>query len=177
MIYQSRVQKLIIIRGPSGASQSTVSKELFKQSKGPTLLISEDQIRKMFNDQHKPGHDISKKIATNAVKTGLSNGYDVIYEGILNLKTSENNLNNIFSGHTDENYMFYLDVSLKETLSRHSQRPEKTEFDAIAMKEWWGYASPSRSSVETIIPESSSLEETIETIDNVCGLDLSSESN
>ncbi len=167
--------KLIIIRGPSGAGKSTVSKELLKRSNRSTLLISEDQIRKMFNNHHKPGHDTSKKIATNAVKTGLSNGYDVIYEGILNLKTSGNNLDDIFSVHADENYMFYLDVSLEETLLRHDSRPEKSEFEAETMKKWWSYASPSGSSIETIISESSLPEDTVKTIANTCGLDLGNE--
>lgn len=127
----------------------------------------------MFSDHRQPGHTVSKKLATSAVLLGLENGYDVIYEGILNLKTSGDNLQDIFKVHTEENYLFYLDVSFDETVKRHQTRPEKAEFKAEAMKKWWDYASPTNNVSETIIPESSSLDNTVKIISEVAGLELS----
>ncbi len=166
------VPKLIIIRGPSGAGKSTVSKTLLKQSDRKTLLVSEDQIRKMFNDNHLPGHTASKELSVYSVLLGLREGYDVILEGILNIKTSQERLGKILKAHAKENYFFYLDVSYDETLRRHATRPEKAEFSTDAMKEWWDYASPSGQSTEVVIPESSSLKETVASIAASAGLNL-----
>lgn len=166
------MQKLIIIRGPSGSGKSTVAQKLVNECVRPTLLVSEDQFRLMFNDHQKTGHEVAKEMSTGAVLLGLKNGYDVIYEGILNVKTSGNNLENFFQVHPSENYLFYLDVGYGETLRRHKTRPEKTKFTTEAMKRWWDYASPTGYTKETIIPESSSLDETIMTISKIAKVEL-----
>jgi len=169
----SKKTKLIIIRGPSGAGKSTVAREIYKKVIRPTLLVSEDQTRKQFSDHGKPGHNTSKKVATKMVMQGLDDGYDVIYEGILNLKTSGDNLQSILDYHPENNYLFYLDVNFNETIQRHQTRPEKEEFTTESMKTWWDYASPTNMSNETVIKERSSLKETVATIGDVAGLDLS----
>jgi len=166
------MEKLIIIRGPSGAGKSTVSKELLARSSRPTLLVSEDGIRKMFNDHERAGHDVARELATLSVHYGLKNGYDVIYEGILNIKTRKVQLDELLEAHPEENYFFYLDVGWDETVKRHLTRPEKAEFGLEAMQRWWNYASPTNHTAETIIPETASKEETIRIIGKVAGLEL-----
>ena len=54
---KKNASKLLIIRGPSGSGKSTVARELFARSTRPTLLVSEDYVRKMFSDHRKPGHE------------------------------------------------------------------------------------------------------------------------
>jgi len=168
------MQKLIIIRGPSGSGKSTVARELSLRCVQPPLLISEDQIRRMFVNHTQVGHEVAKRLATKAVLFGLENGYDVIYEGILNLKTSGDNLHEFFEAHKEENYLFYLDVSFEETVRRHRTRDKNKEFNAESMKKWWDFASPTGLALETIIPGSSSLEDTIKTIGQVAKLELKS---
>lgn len=166
------MNKLVIVRGPSGAGKSTVSKEIFKSTTRPTLLVPEDQVRKLFNDHHRSGHDAARELSTESVMLGLKNGYDVIYEGILNVKTRRDQFDALLEFHPKENYFFYLDVSFDETIRRHHSRPERGEFMPEAMKRWWEYASPTGYVSETIIPENSSLEETVQTIGKIANLDL-----
>src|SRR3989344_3974680 len=147
------MNKLIIIRGPSGAGKSTVAKAIKDRSKQPVLHVSVDEIRKSFSDQSKPDHKATKDLTVNNVTFGLSNGYNVILEGILNIKTNKLYLDKIFKSHPNENYVFYLDVSYEETLRRHKTRPQKNEFGEKAMKSWWEYASPMGHVSETIVPE------------------------
>lgn len=164
--------KLIIVRGPSGSGKSTVSKDLLKRASKLTLLVSEDQVRKMFNDHQKTGHEVAKEVATKAVITGLNKGYDVIYEGILNVKSSGDNLDEIFKVHPTENYLFYLDVDFDETIRRHQTRPESSEFNADSMKKWWDYSTPAGHKFETIISGSLPKEEIIKKISKVSGIEL-----
>lgn len=162
--------KLIIIRGPSGSGKSTVANELFKRTKRPTLLVSEDTIRKMFSDHTKAGHLPGRHLALKAVSTGLKDGYDVIYHGILRVNDGEELLDELLGIHPGSTYFFYLDVGLEETLKRHLSRPKQHEFSVEAMKKWWNFSSPTGSASETIITEQSSLEDTIAVIRKVTGI-------
>lgn len=156
--------RLIVIRGPSGAGKSTVSKQLQQSLKSPSLLIHEDQIRFMFSNWREPDHAASKRLAMASILSGLESGFDVIYEGISNVKTYDPYFQQLFSSHPDDNYFFYLDVSFDEALKRHETRPEKAEFGPEQMKKWLAYASPTNYPFETIISEPSSLDETVEVI-------------
>lgn len=156
--------KLIIIRGPSGSGKSTVSKALLKTCDNPTLLIHEDEIRLMFNNWKQPNHTASKELAVASILSGLKSGYDVIYEGISNIKTYDKYFRQILKEHPDDNYFFYLNVSFEESMKRHESRPEKYEFGENEMREWQAYTSPTGYDNEIIIPEHSSLDDTITAI-------------
>lgn len=164
--------KLVVIRGPSGSGKSSVAERLHKSCTQPTLLIHEDKVRFMFSNWKQPDHTASKQLATAMILSGLNSDYDVIYEGISNIKTYDQYFQEIFTAHKADNYFFYLDVSFEETLKRHETRPEKSEFGIKEMKEWLDYASPTGYAFETIVPESSSLEETVETISKIASLEV-----
>jgi len=166
------MQKLIIIRGPSGSGKSSVAEELHKRCSRQTLIIHEDRIRIMFNDWKQPGHIANKQLATVSIIQGLKSGYDVIYEGISNIKTYDRYFQEIFAENISENFLFYLDVSFDETIKRHATRHKKSEFGVSEMKQWLSYASPTGYDSETIIPEDSSMEETVETIIHTAHLDV-----
>jgi len=166
------MNKLIIIRGPSGAGKSSVAKALLKNSQRPALHISVDQTRKLFSDQKTPDHQASKEMVVNNVLFGLESGYDVILDGILNINTDKFMFDRIFQAHPKENYFLFLDVGYEETLRRHNTRPEKSEFGEEQMKEWWGWSTPTKQPGETVIPETSSIEETVEIIRRIAGLSL-----
>jgi len=168
------MSKLIVIRGPSGAGKSTVAAELHKRCPNPALLINEDKIRFMFNNWQEPAHTASKQLATAMILQGLKSGFDVIYEGISNVKTYDKYFRQILDSHENDNYFFYLDVSFDESLKRHETRPEKSKFGAEEMSKWRDYASLAGYADETIIPESSSLEDTINLIQKITKLTTNS---
>lgn len=156
--------KLIIIRGSSGSGKSTVAMRLQSEYPSPTLLICEDKIRFMFSNWVEPAHTASKELALASILSGLKSGFNVIYEGISNVKTYSKYFERIFTEHPDENYFFYLDVDFDETLKRHEMRPEKSEFGPEEMKRWRDYASPTGYKFETIISQQSSIDETVKKI-------------
>lgn len=164
------ISKLIIIRGPSGAGKSSVARALLKNSQRPTLLVSVDQTRKQFSDQKTPDHQATKEMVMNNSLLGLGKGYDVILEGILNIKTDKFMFDKIFAAHPKENYFFFLDVGYDETLRRHETRPEKAEFGEESMKKWWGWSLPAKHEKEVVIPETSSLEATVAKIQKTAGI-------
>ena len=58
----------------------------------------------------------------------------------------------------------YLDVSLEETFRRHAARPQAAEFRPDDMRNWYRPRDLLASVREHVIPETSTLEQTIDTI-------------
>jgi adenylate kinase family enzyme len=160
--------KLLVLRGPSGSGKSTVAKLLFKDAARKTVLIEQDHYRFIFNPAgggKKPNSDTIHKMIKNDTLIALGDGYDVILEGILSVKSYSKVLDDIFQKHAGENYIFYFNISFEETLRRHSTRDIKPlEFGEKEMREWYLTAHKSNHDLEQVIPESFSLEETVQFI-------------
>lgn len=156
------MSKLIIIRGPSGAGKSTIAKELMAKVTKPTALIERDYYMFMF----KPDDGnvvLDKELIENNILACLKHGFDVIFEGNFKIDTHKKLLDRLFEAHPDNNYIFYLEASLPETLRRHELRSEKI-ISKEKMEELYNYATPMNHQNEIVIPQSSSQEETVELI-------------
>ena len=112
---------LYLITGPAGVGKSTISNEIAK-SKNKSALIEGDYIYNQvvggYIQAWKEGNhlDIFWKICIDTINTYLSNGYDVIFNYIINPKDLEN-LKHAFKDFdtkfivllTDENTLLYRD--------------------------------------------------------------------
>lgn len=157
--------KLIVLRGPAGSGKSTAAKLLLNNATRKTCLIEQDYYRFIFRPYANGSKANSVAIhgmIKNNVLTALNEGYDVILEGILNAKSYRPMLQEILTEHPTENYLFYFDISFKETMRRHRMRPAKDtpSFTDEDMKSWYPAAYVPIHEEEKLISESSSLEET-----------------
>jgi predicted kinase len=153
--------KLIVLRGPSGSGKSTLAKKLFASAKRRTALIEQDHYRFIFNPSgggSKANSDTIHKMIIHDTLICLESGYDVILEGILSEKSYGRVLDDIFVSHPEENYMFYFDISLDETLKRHETRGI-TGFGEPEMREWYPSSHRSGHELERVIPEDFTIEE------------------
>jgi adenylate kinase family enzyme len=162
------VSKLIIIRGPSAAGKSTVAKALMEKVSRPTALLKRDHYMFMFktDDETKVP---DKELLEQNILTCLERGFDVIFEGNFKGATHKPMLERIFTAHPDENYVFYLDVSLNETLKRHNKREEQL-LTAQEVKGLYDFATPLGHPTEKIVPEHSSIAESVELIRQTAGI-------
>jgi thymidylate kinase len=163
------MNKLIIIRGPSGVGKSTVAKALMEQTSRPTVLIDLDQYRFSFVNPPKEDHDLEFEMSASDVHIGLKLGFDVIFDGNFSADADEPFLKKLFAEHPEENYIFYLDASLHETLERHKTKINP-RIDANKMNEVYKYASPTGHKQEVVISEESSLEQTVAGIRRIIGI-------
>lgn len=161
--------KLIMLRGPAGSGKSTTAKMLLEAASRKTCLIEQDYYRFIFRPYEngsksnaKPMHNM---ILQN-VLIALNEGYDVILEGILSTKSYKEIVDEILEVHSIENYFFYFDISLEETLRRHAQRPAKNtpSFTLEDMKSWYPSEYVPIHKSEILIPESSSISETVDLV-------------
>jgi adenylate kinase family enzyme len=168
-----RTPKLIILRGPSGSGKSTVANKLFEAAQRRTALIEQDHYRFIFKPAgggSKPNSVTIHKMIKSDTLIALADGYDVLLEGILSVKSYSEVLDEIFAEHQDENYMYYFDISFEETLRRHNiRKTDEHRFGEEDMREWYPTAHRSDHRLERIIPEAFTIEETIDFIRQTSG--------
>jgi len=164
------LSKLVILRGPSGSGKSTIAHELARRSSRPTLVISQDTFRKMCTDHELKPLALHRRLAMQAIALGLEDGYDVIFHGILNAKKYDDQFEAFKRRY--ETYFFYLEVSFEESVRRHQMRPKRDLFTSEKMREWWAASWPTGYTEEVIIPEESSIEESVKLIDETAELKL-----
>jgi len=103
------------------------------------------------------------------VLIGLRLGFDVIFDGNFTASANDPFLEKLLAAHPEENYVFYLDATLNETLKRHETKANP-RISTDKMKEVYKFASPTGHEKEVTIPESSSLEQTVEQIARITGI-------
>lgn len=161
----------LIIRGPSGSGKSTIAKRLFEQAEKKTCLIDQDHYRFIFNPAgggSKTNIKPIRKMIKDNVITALNEGYDVILEGILNIKGYGKVINEIITLCPNNYHIFYLDVSFNESVKRHNTKPanKKAAFDEEDMREWYQSSQRLNHKSEKIIPETFSLQQSVDYILN-----------
>lgn len=160
---------LVIIRGNSGSGKSSVAREVrSRYGHRGIALIEQDYLRRtLLRELDRPGGISPDLIETNA-RFVLDHGYHAIVEGILHTGRYAAVLQRLIAAHAGRTSVYYLDVSLAETLRRHATRPQAAEFTPEDMASWYvehdllgvpgerviGETSPSDGTVEFILTTS-----------------------
>jgi adenylate kinase family enzyme len=161
--------KLIVLRGNSGSGKSTVAQKLREVSSGKIAWVEQDYIRRRIMREKDVDDGVNIALISQIVEFALARGYDVVLEGILNFPRYGGMLKAL-ADHCPEHYFFYFDVPLEETLKRHATRPSVNEFGRAEMASWYRERDTTGLPGEIIIPEHSSLDDTIRLIVETAGL-------
>jgi len=79
-------------------------------------------------------------------------------------------LSRLCADHRGKTSCFYFDVSFEETLRRHATKSTANEYGEAEMRQWFHPHDLLIDPIETVIPESFSLDEAIELIWRESGL-------
>ena len=142
--------KLIILRGLSGSGKSSIARELQKRSKQNTIIVEQDYFRNTLLQEKGDARKASAEMLEQTVLIGLKHGYNVVLEGILNIKHYKELFDKIFSAHPQNNFIYFLDVDIDETIKRHKARTKSAEFDENEMRSWAASATPAGYEFEII---------------------------
>jgi len=153
--------KLIIIRGNSGSGKSTIAREVRDRLGENTMLIPQDVVRRdILHVKDRIGNPTISLIP-KMVLHGKEAGLDVVLEGIFSKKLYGEMLKELIGEFGENVFVFYMDISFDETLKRHQTKPNKNEYGAEKMKEWWLEKDYLDVPGEKTIPENYSVEEAV----------------
>jgi len=153
--------KLIVLRGNSGSGKSTVSHALRDAYGRGLAWVSQDLIRRIILKEKAVPGGVNIGLIDQVARYCLDHGQQVVLDGILDADRYEQTLAGLNRDHLGSSHFYYLDVSLDETLRRHATRPQAAEFGPDDMRGWYCRRDLLSSIDERIIPETSTLEQTV----------------
>jgi len=162
--------KLIVLRGPSGSGKSSTAKALRKAQTEKIALIEQDHFRRIVLEENDIINGLNRELIQQTALFALEHSYHVILEGIFNATRYHQMFEEILAKHPTNNYFFYFDISFEETLRRHQFKPNKNEFSEKEMRDWYKEKDLLTLVQETLIPETNSMEETVNTLISMCSL-------
>ncbi len=170
MTVGSEQTRLVVLRGNSGAGKSTVAKALRASCGRGIAWVSQDLIRRtILMERDRPaGANIG--LIDQVTRYSLDHGYHVVLDGIFYADRYEQMLTGLARDHAGRSSFYYLDVSVDETLRRHSTRPEAAEIAPETMRTWYRSRDLLATTREHVIPEGSTLQQTIDLILTGTGL-------
>ena len=164
------MRTLVVIRGNSGSGKSTVAREPRHRYGRGCALVEQDYLRRMvLRERDQPG-GLAPTFIGHAVSFLLTNGYHVVLEGILAADRYGEALDELRRAHRGPTFSFYLDVSVEETLRRHRTRSQAAEFTPDQMRGWYQAEDLLHFTGERVIPEASTIEQTVAYIAATAGL-------
>jgi hypothetical protein len=134
--------------------------------------VEQDYLRRIvLRERDRPG-GLAVGLIDQTVRYALDGGYHVILEGILHRAKYGPMLERLQQCHRGRTWFFYFDVSFEETIRRHATRPQATEFTPEQMAGWYDARDVLDLPDEYVIPQSSTLDETVAFIAATAGLAL-----
>lgn len=159
---------LYIITGPAGVGKSTISKKL-AESKNKSVLIEGDDIYHQVvggyvqawkDDNHL---DTFWKVCLNSIKSYLDDGYDVVFNYIINPE----NIDKIKKEFSNYNIKFVVLLVDEETLlARDKERPEDCQMKERCIILLNSFNNKNYNSNNILDTSSLSIDETINIIEN-----------
>lgn len=167
--------QLIIIRGPAGSGKSSVAKKLHETATQKTALLPLDIFIVNIAKEQEGVVQITADIIEHAAKKFLAAGYTVILEGVFNIEREcyKNLFEELFDYNQGPSHLYFLEMSLEESIKRKQGRPEDENISKDDIKMWYSGAQKTGYSGEkTIDVETTSLQEVVNRITKECNLTL-----
>lgn len=130
--------RLVILRGDAASGKTTTATALRPELGERVALISQDHFRRELlhdPDRLRRSRDASVLIV-GAARQALDLGYDVILDGVFNLRDYSDVFESLYRDHRGTTCIYQFDVGLDETIRRHAGRPLANDFGEDRIREW-----------------------------------------
>ena len=129
---------------------------------GPGLAwVEQDHLRRIVLQERDRAGAANIALIDQTVRFALDEGFHVVCEGILFTGHYGSMLRRLIADHRGSSFVYYFEVGFDETVRRHLTRPQRAAFTPAQMREWFTAGDLLGVEDETVVPESSSLAETI----------------
>lgn len=134
----SESTRLVILRGDAASGKTTTATAL-RTKLGPRVaVINQDYVRReMLHDADRRQRSLAASILiVAAAREALDLGYDVILDGIFNLRDYSERFEGLHRDHQGLTLIYQFDVGLDETIRRHSTRSLASVLGDEKIREW-----------------------------------------
>ncbi|XUL85928.1 AAA family ATPase [Streptomyces galilaeus] len=153
--------RLIVLRGNSASGKSTVATALRERYGRGIALVRQDVLRReVLRERDVPG-GANIGLIDLTVRHALAQGFHTVLEGILYVAHYGEMLAGLLADHPGRTHCYYLDVPFEETLARHATKPIADEVSEHQLRDWYRPLDVLPGGVETVVPSTSPLEETV----------------
>lgn len=129
---------LVIVRGNSASGKSTLARQVQRAlPRGQVAVIGQDHIRRDLLWEHDIGQGDTIGLLSVMVRHCLDIGRTTILEGIFKRERYGPLLRSLAAGHDGPVHVYYLDVSLPETLRRHAGKPIAAHVSEAEVASWY----------------------------------------
>lgn len=128
---------LIVLRGNSGSGKTTVARAV--QSRfgyAQCAVVSQDRIRRELLREPDVAGGVNIELVESIASFCLARGLVTIVEGIFNAGRYGAMLERL-AGAAPRSLFYAWDLSFDETVRRHDTRPQREDFTAEEMAEWY----------------------------------------
>ncbi|MFJ2551641.1 AAA family ATPase [Microbacterium sp. NPDC087591] len=131
--------RLIILRGDSGSGKTTTAAALRPLLRPKTAVIHQDYFRRelLAGGEKESRSADAAALVDAAARQSLDLGYDVILDGVFNLRDYASRLEQLWRDHRGVTRIYQFDVGYEETVRRHEGRELRHAFTAEQMREWF----------------------------------------
>lgn len=131
--------RLVVLRGPSASGKTTAALALRPLLGARTALIHQDYFRReILHDDDRPRRSAdAAQIIIATARQALDLGYDVILDGIFNLRDYAQRLEQLAADHAGVTRVYAFDIPLDETIRRHAGRELSAQFGAEKLHDWY----------------------------------------
>lgn len=131
--------RLIVLRGDAASGKTTTSLALREALGGRVAVIHQDYFRRevLANEDRRQRSRDASLLIVGAARQALDLGYDVILDGIFNLRDYSELLRQLHADHRGHTGIYQFDVGLDETIRRHANRSLAAAFGEDKLREWY----------------------------------------
>lgn len=170
MTTPSSPTRLIVLRGNSASGKSSVATGLREHYGRGIALVRQDVLRReVLRERDIPG-GANIGLIDLTVRHALTHGFHTVLEGLLHVAHYGEMPAGLLADFPGRTHCYYLDVPFEETLARHATKPIADEVTACQLREWYRPLDVLPGGVETVVPATSPLEETVERVLRESGL-------
>lgn len=131
--------RLLVLRGDSGSGKTTTAAALRPLLGTKTAVIHQDYFRRELlagGEEESRSVDAAQLVEAVACQS-LNLGYNVILDGIFNLREYSARLEHLWRNHRGVTRIYQFDVGFEETARRHETRDLRHAFTVGSMREWY----------------------------------------
>lgn len=162
--------QLVLLRGNSATGKSSVAAGLRERYGRGLAVVGQDTLRReVLRERDLPG-GANVGLIDLTVRYALEHGFHTVLEGILSVAHYGDMLAGLIADYPQRSHCFYLDLPFEQTLERHATKPIAREIGEAQLRDWYRPLDLLPDEVETIIPASSTLHETVDQVMRISGL-------